>query len=200
MYPVLTPDTASSEQCDAIWRCVSNGRLGTIPQFCRKKVDKGDTSKVRRIRQSACMSSYEYKALSLSKKIAHSTTVTPLFRASSFTSRSLVSSCIFARALRCSSRWIPNSCKDSVKCNNDGWHEASNNSRVEAPELVPDKLPPPAVVCTLPDFRRGTGEAALDETPGRVRGAFLGDCWETGSKRPFDWMLNDFFKGELGTG
>ena len=50
------------------------------------------------------MSSYEYKALSLSKKMAHSTTVTPLFKASSFTSRSLVSSCIFASALRCSSR------------------------------------------------------------------------------------------------
>lgn len=143
------------------------------------------------------MSSYEYKALSLSKKIAHSTTVTPFFRASSFTSRSLISSCIFARALRCSSRWMPSSCKGSVKCNNCGWHEASNNSRVEAPELVPDKLP---VVCTLAGFRERTGEAALDEPPGRVCGAFLGDCWGTGSKRILDCALKDFFKGELGTG
>ena len=145
------------------------------------------------------MSSYEYKALSLSKKIAHSTTVMPFFKASSFTSRSLVSSCIFARALRCSSRWIPNSCRDSVKCNNDGWHEASSNSSVEAPELVPDRLPPSAVR-TLAGIRERTGVAALDEPPGRVRGTFLGDCWEVDSERPFDCALNDFFKGELEMG
>lgn len=145
------------------------------------------------------MSSYEYKALSLSKKIAHSTTVMPFFKASSFTSRSLVSSCIFARALRCSSRWIPSSCKNSVKCNNDGWHEANNSSRVEAPELVPDRLPHP-VVCILPGFRERTGEFALDEPPGRARDTFLGDCWETGPRSPFDCTLNDFFKGEPGTG
>ena len=145
------------------------------------------------------MSSYEYNAMSLSKKIAHSTTVTPFFRASSFTSRSRISSCIFASALRCSSRWIPNSCRNSVKCNRDGWHEANNSSKVEEPELVPDRLPPP-VVCTLPGLRESTGEAALDEPPGRVRGAFLGDCWGVDSKKPLDCALNDFFKGELGTG
>ena len=137
--------------------------------------------------------------MSLSKKIAHSTTVTPFFKASSFTSRSLVSSCIFARALRCSSRWIPSSCKGSVKCDNDGWHEANNNSSVEAPELVPEMLPPP-VLRTLPGFRERTGVVALDEQPGRVCGTFLGDCWGIGSKRPFDCALKDFFKGELGTG
>jgi len=145
------------------------------------------------------MSSYEYKALSLSKKIAHSTTVTPFFRASSFTSRSLISSCILARALRCSSRWIPSSCNGSDICNNDGWHEASNNSKVEEPELVPDKLPPP-VACNLVGFRERTGEFALDEPPGKVRGDFLGDCWGVDSNNLFDSALNDFFRGELGTG
>ena len=146
------------------------------------------------------MSSYEYKALSLSKKMAHSTTVTPLFRASSFTSLSLISSCIFASALRCSSRWIPKSCKGSDKCNNGGRHEASNKSKVEEPELVPDKLPPP-VACTLPGFRERRGEGALDEPPpGKVSGTFLGGCWGIGSKTPFGCMLNDFFKGELGMG
>ena len=132
--------------------------------------------------------------------MAHSTTVMPFFRASSFTSRSLVSSCIFARALRCSSRWTPNSCKGSVRCNSDGWHEANNSSSVEAPELVPDRLPPPPAVRTLPGFRERTGVVALDEPPGRVRGIILGDCWETGSKRSSDCALNDFFNGELGTG
>ena len=131
--------------------------------------------------------------------MAHSTTVTPFFRASSFTSLSLISPCIFASALRCSSRWIPNSCNGSDKCDNDGWHEASNNSKVEEPELVPDKLPP-LVGCTLPGFRERTGEVALDETPGRVRGTFLGDRWGVGSKRSLDCMLNDFFKGEPGMG
>ena len=145
------------------------------------------------------MSSYEYKALSLSRKMAHSTTVTPLLKASSFTSLSLISSCIFASALRCSSRWIPRSCNGSDKCSNGGRHEANNRSKVEEPELVPDKLPS-LVACTLPGFRVRTGEVALDGPPGRVRGPFLGDCWGTGSKRPFDCALNDFFKGELGMG
>ena len=58
------------------------------------------------------------------------------------------------------------------------------------------------MVCTLPIIRERTGESALDEPPGRVRGAFLGDFWETetGSKRTLDCALNDFFNGELGTG
>jgi len=121
------------------------------------------------------------------------------FRASSFTSRSLVSSCVFTSALRCSFRWIPSSCKGSVKCNNDGWHEASNNSKCKELGLVPDMLPPP-VVCTLPSFQERTGEVAPEEPPGRARGIFLGRCWETGSKSPLVCVLNEFFKGELGTG
>ena len=70
---------------------------------------------------------------------------------------------------------------------------------MEEPELVPDKLPPP-VACNLVGFRERTGEVALDEPPGKVRGDFLGDCWGVDSNNPFDSALNDFFKGELGTG
>lgn len=65
-----------------------------------------------------------YRLCSLSMRIAHSTTVTPFFRASSFTSRSRVSSRIRASAVMCSECRTPSSSRMGKRCKREGWQEA----------------------------------------------------------------------------
>jgi len=61
-------------------------------------------------------------------RIAHSTTVMPFLRASSFTSRSRVSSRIRAKAVMCSERRIPSSSKMGNRCSREGWQEERTDS------------------------------------------------------------------------
>ena len=69
-----------------------------------------------------------YKVCSLSMRIAHSTTVTPFFRASSFTSRSRVSSRIRASAVMCSGCRTPSSSRIGKRCKREGWQEERTDS------------------------------------------------------------------------
>src|SRR6266404_4452401 len=71
---------------------------------------------------------WNYRVWSLSMRMAHSTTVTPFFRASSFTSRSRVSSRIRARAIMCSERRTPSSSRIGKRCKREGWQEERTDS------------------------------------------------------------------------
>lgn len=68
--------------------------------------------------------------------MAHSTTVTPILKASSRTSLSLVSSLILASALKCASSLTPNPSNIGAICKREGWQESSRRSTGENEESV----------------------------------------------------------------
>jgi len=72
-----------------------------------------------------------YKLCSLSSKMAHSTIVTPRFKACSLISLSRVSSLSLPSARRCSSLWIPRSASTGVMCSNEGSHDERMSSTDE---------------------------------------------------------------------
>lgn len=131
-----------------------------------------------------------YRACNLSSKIAHSIIVTPILKASSFTSLSLVSSVSFATARKCPSVTIPSLARAGEMCSSEGSHDASTLSKATTDEDL-------MLLMVEPDSVgwNGSGSGSGSGGSSRSRGATalygvdtrggVGICWggDSGSRR-----------------